>query len=163
VATDPAHPVAAGSAPFDAALLAPPDAPVLVRSSPHVLDLASFGRHFGRSPRRRALLAGLEAELGFLKARGVVPLCLLVGGGFVRDSDLPGDLDALVVYALDPSVGTDAARILLGRRPPGLDLRFVPGDVGPVPLMRMSCFFHTLYQSRDRRGEQASFLVTLDA
>ncbi len=143
-------------------LLAPLEAPVLTRSSPYVIGFAMLVRQFGGSARRRELLAALEAELRFLKDRGIVPLCLLVGGGFVRSGDSPGDFDALVVYRLEPVIGTDAVQELLTRRSKALDLRFVPGDVGPVPLMRMSCFFHTLYQSRDRQGGQASFIVTLD-
>lgn len=143
------------------ALLAPAGAPVLMDSSPHMISFAAFARLFGGSPRRRELLAALDSELRLLKEQGVDPLCLLVGGGFVRDGASPGDLDALVAYALAPGSTVDVTRLLAGRDTGDLDLRFVPGDVGPLLLMKMSCFFHTLYQSRDRGGDQASFIVTI--
>ena len=80
----------------------------------------------------------------------------------VRHGEAPGDLDALVVYALEAGSDVEAAGLLLKRKVDGLDLRYVPGDVGPALLIRMSCFFHTLYQSRDRHGDQASFLITME-
>lgn len=144
------------------ALLAPPEAPLIGQSSPHILSLTAFEERFGGSPRRRTLLTALAAELAYLKRNGVTPLCLLAGGGFVRDGAEPGDFDALIAYALASGAQPDAIRSLLTRRPLGLDLRFVPSDAGPLPLMRMSCFFHTLYQARDRGGAQASFLVPLE-
>ncbi len=144
------------------ALLAPTSAPVLARSSPHVMRLDAFRGRFGGSARRRELIAKLEAELGHLRSNGIAISCLLVGGGFVRHGEAPGDLDALVVYALDAGSDVEAAGLLLKRKVDGLDLRYVPGDVGPALLIRMSCFFHTLYQSRDRHGDQASFLITME-
>lgn len=157
-----ASPVDDRSAPIVLALLDPPDAPVVTRSSPYVMSLDGFARAFGGSSRRRHLLTALRRELRFLAEQGINPLCLLAGGGFVRRGDNPGDLDALVVYGLDPAVGVDAAGLLRDRPRSDLDLRFVPGDVGPVPLLKMGCFFHTLYQSRNRDGAQASVIVTLE-
>jgi Family of unknown function (DUF6932) len=144
-------------------LLAPTDAPLLRDSSPHVLDYHQFAALFGGTPRRNGLLAALGTRLEQLHGGGVVPICLLIGGGFVRPGAEPRDFDGLVVYRLRD--GTDPASIipLLRESVQGLDLRYLPGDCGPQILIKVSCFFHTLYQSRDRCGAQPSFLVTLES
>jgi hypothetical protein len=128
-----------------------------------MLDFAQFTRLFGGTARRDGLLAALRARLEKLNCAGLEPLCLLVGGSFVRRDAEPGDLDGLLVYRVRS--GTEPASIipLLGERVPELDLRYAPGDAGPHILMKMSCFFHTLYQSRDRDGAQPSFLVQLES
>lgn len=143
------------------ALLAPAAAPLLRDSSPHVIDLPAFEGLFGHGPRRSAILEALRSWLLRLSSAGVAPICLLVGGSFVRAEDEPNDLDGLLVYRL---VDRDAARALsvLQERVPGLDLRIVPGDADPILLLRMSCFFHTLYQSRNLSGGEASFLIRFE-
>jgi hypothetical protein len=128
-----------------------------------MLDFHRFAALFGGTPRRNELLGALRTRLDQLQSGGVVPICLLIGGGFVRPGVEPGDLDGLLVYRLRE--GTDAASIipLLRECVHGLDLRYVPGDGGPQILIKVSCFFHTLYQSRDRGGAQPSFLVNLES
>lgn len=147
--------------PRPAKLLDPVKAPSLVRSSPHVMTFPDFAATFGGSPQRHRLLVTVEEELRVLRSHGIVAMCLLIGGSFVREVPAPNDLDALVVYRLEPEATSDAIDLMTQRVRDGLDLRFVPGDVGPLPLVKMACFFHTLYQSRDRGGDQASYLVTL--
>jgi hypothetical protein len=142
-----------------AMLLDPAEAPLLTRSSPHLIRFERFVARFGGSTERRALLKLLATELDFLRSSGLPPMCMLVGGSFVRQGATPNDLDALVVYRLAPDAAPDLAELLGSRSREGLDLRFVAGDAGPVPLLKMACFFHTLYQSRDRGGDQASYLI----
>ncbi|QMW22117.1 DUF6932 family protein [Sandaracinobacteroides saxicola] len=143
-------------------LQSPADAPILAESSPHMLDFGTFADRFATSPARRHLLRALADRLGRLRDHGVEPLFLLVGGGFVRAQHEPADLDALVGYRLGASgVMTDSMVALLRERGSGLDLRFVAADGRPELLVRMACFFHTLYQSRDKGYSQPSFLVTI--
>ncbi|KTF69092.1 DUF6932 family protein [Sphingomonas sp. HT-1] len=144
-----------------AMLLDPIDAPLVTRSSPHLMRLDAFKARFCAAPKRQQLWTSMISELHFMRSQGVPPMCLLIGGSFVGDGESPNDLDALVVYRLAPDARPDAIDVLLRRRREGLDLRFVAGDAGPVPLIKMSCFFHTLYQSRDRGGDQASYLIVL--
>ena len=142
-------------------LLFPAEAPDLRQSSPHVVEFDRFVSRFGGSARRQSLLASLGAHLGHLRQSGVAPVCLLVGGGFVGPNAAPGDLDGLLAYRLsadiDPASGVAAMRC----RVPGLDLRFVPVDGAPEMLIKMACFFHTLYQSRDKGMARPSFLIPL--
>lgn len=144
------------------ALLAPAEAPTLARSSPHLATFGEFAERFGTSAERLELIHRLETVLDDLNATGIATPCMLVGGGFIRSAAQPRDLDALVVYRLAEHGDIEGASGLLKRGTIGLDLRYVPCDVGPIPLVRMTCFFHTLYQSRDRHGDQASVLVVLE-
>lgn len=144
-----------------AMLLDPVDAPLITRSSPHVMQLEAFAARFGCSEKRRQLWDLMVLALRDMQSRGLTPMCLLVGGSFVGGGEHPNDLDALVVYRLSPNASPDAIELVLRRRREGLDLRFVAGDAGPIALIKMSCFFHTLYQSRDRGGDQASYLIVL--
>ncbi len=142
-------------------LLCPTEAPMLGKSSPHLMGFEEFAEAFGGSLRRDLLLDRLRASLRQLETNGLSPLCLLIGGGFTRCGDAPNDIDGLVAYSLKPDAPADWS-MLLRRRVEGLDLRYVPADVHPALLIRMSCFFHTLYQSRNRSGDGSSFLITWD-
>lgn len=143
------------------ALLVPAAAPQLMCSSPHAMTLRDFTNRHATSPHRITLLHALDSQLAALRAVGLVPLCLLVGGSFLRDGDIPGDLDALLVYRFVKMDGVETAPTIPSAGT-GLDLRYVPADAEPELLIKMSCFFHTLYQSRDRTdGAQPSLIVSI--
>lgn len=144
-------------------LLAPVDAPLIAHSSPHVCTTAQFAARFIVDERRRLLWDRLDLQLNNLRRGGLTPSFLMVGGGFVRPQHTPRDLDALIGYSVPPPALLVAETIEAMRTPvEGLDLRFVPIDVGPVVLVRMACFFHTLYQSRNQSLAQPSFLIALE-
>jgi hypothetical protein len=153
-----------GDAPLEAVLLRIPDpGPHMLPSSPRLTTLGWMRRELGWTAHRQALVASFEARLGELKAAGIEPVCALVGGSIMGDKEAPGDLDALIVYRLDPDrpLGPAAAE-LLRRKDRGLDLRFVPADAEPALLIKMSCFFHMLYQGINKGLRRPSLLLALD-
>jgi hypothetical protein len=153
-----------GDAPREAMLLRIPDpGPHLLPSSPRITTLGWMRRELGWSPHRLALIAGFERRLAELRAGGVEPVCALVGGSIMGDKEEPGDLDGLIVYRLDREreFGAEAAEALR-RKEPGLDLRFVPADAEPALLVKMSCFFHMLYQGINKGLQRPSVLLALD-
>jgi len=66
----------------------------------HELSFEEFRARFAYNARRRALLAGFEWALGVLKRAGVRRVT--VGGSFVTNREVPGDIDAC--WDLDPDV-----------------------------------------------------------
>jgi hypothetical protein len=153
-----------GDAPLEALSLRIPDpGPQMLPSSPRLTTLAWMHRELGWSPRRRMLIAAFEARLAALREAGVEPVCALVGGSIMGEKEAPGDLDGLVVYRLpaDGGLGAKPAEAIR-RKVPGLDLRFVPADADPYLLIKMSCFFHMLYQGINKGLKRPSLLLALD-
>jgi hypothetical protein len=62
-----------------------------------------------------------------------------------------------VVYRTDAA--PEAIAAALRPRVDGLDLRYLPQDADPILLIKMTCFFHTLYQGIDKGGRRGSVLV----
>jgi hypothetical protein len=153
-----------GDAPLEAVLLRIPDpGPHMLPSSPRLTTLGWMRRELGWSPRRLDLIASFEARLAELRAAGVDPVCALVGGSIMGDKEAPGDLDGLIVYRLAADRPlTPEAVSLLRRKESGLDLRFVPADAEPALLIKMSCFFHMLYQGINKGLRRPSLLLALD-
>lgn len=141
----------------DRSLLAPSHAPMLFDSSPHVVRWTWLAQHLGWTPRRQLLLQRLSARLDAMRDAGVLPVCALVGGSFAGFGDAPKDLDALILYRA--AGGADAIVAALRPVTDGLDLRFVPDDADPILLIKMTCFFHTLYQGIDKGNARGSVLV----
>ncbi|MEP9359965.1 hypothetical protein [Sphingomonas sp. KR3-1] len=139
------------------ALLSPAHAPALFESSPHVVSAPWLSEHLGWSPGRRVLLERFTARIEAMRAQRVMPLCALVGGSFVGTGDAPNDLDALVIYRTDAAPDVIAA--VLRTKIEGLDLRYVPEDADPILLIKMTCFFHTLYQGIDNGACRGSMLT----
>lgn len=152
-----------GDAPLEAVLLRIPDpGPHMLPSSPRMTTPGWMRRELGWTPHRQALIASFERRLADLKAAGIEPVCALVGGSIMGDKEAPGDLDSLIVYRLDPSRPiTAVAAELLRRKDKGLDLRFVPADADPALLVKMSCFFHMLYQGINKGLNRPSLLLAL--
>jgi hypothetical protein len=153
-----------GDTPREEMLLRIPDpGPQLLPSSPRLTTLAWMRRELGWSPHRRVLIAAFERRLAELRSSGVQPVCALVGASIMGDKEEPGDLDGLIVYRLDSEreFGPEAAECLR-RKEPGLDLRFVPADAEPALLVKMSCFFHMLYQGINKGLQRPSVLLVLD-
>ncbi|MBQ1497041.1 MAG: hypothetical protein IIZ38_01875 [Sphingomonas sp.] len=138
-------------------LLAPEPAPNMFASSPHVVRFAWLFEHLAWSPGRRALLERFAARIEAIRAQGVMPLCALIGGSFVGTGEAPNDLDALVIYRADAA--PEAIAAALSMKIEGLDLRYVPEDADPILLIKMTCFFHTLYQGIDKGGGRGSILA----
>jgi hypothetical protein len=141
------------------ALLSPASAPTLFESSPHVVGAAWLSEHLGWSPKRRILLERFAARVEAMRGQGVVPLCALVGGSFVGSGEAPNDLDALVIYRAEAT--PEAIAAALRPKIEGLDLRYVPEDASPILLIKMTCFFHTLYQGIDKGACRGSVLTLL--
>jgi hypothetical protein len=153
-----------GDAPLEAVVLRIPDpGPQMLPSSPRLTTLGWMRRELGWTPHRQALVASFERRLAALRAAGIEPVCALVGGGIMGDKEAPGDLDALIVYRLDPDRPlAPVAAELLRRKDQGLDLRFVPADAEPALLVKMSCFFHMLYMGINKGLHRPSLLLALD-
>lgn len=153
-----------GDAPLEAVRLRIPDpGPHLLPSSPRLTTLGWMRRELGWSPHRRMLIERFEGRLAELRAAGIEPVCALVGGSIMGEKDEPGDLDGLIVYRLraGSALGHEAAKALRGKDS-GLDLRFVPADAEPALLVKMSCFFHMLYQGINKGLKRPSLLLALD-
>lgn len=119
-----------------------------LNASPYVVTLPEFTHCFGTDPVRCRIIESLKGVFARVRRLGVVPFAVMVGGSFIRfDSYGPKDLDGVIFYRCDR--GPDVAAELLGLRSEclklGLDVRFVPGDVDPVALIRVASFFTSLY------------------
>jgi hypothetical protein len=124
-----------------------------LNSAPYLFDMAGFRQTFGTCERRRAIIAGCDTALAYLGAQGVVWRMLLAGGSFVRSATTPADLDALVIYTIEPHREAQANAALkefaAAMRGEPIDFRFCPADADPIVLVKRSIFFSNLF-SYDR-------------
>lgn len=127
-----------------------------LNSAPYLLDLEEFDSLFATTADRIAILADLHSALNRLEAAGVVWRMLLVGGSFIRRAARPSDLDAMVLYAIDPAQGAAAREVLRGwsaaQRGMKVDLSFCPVDVDPMILVKRAIFFSNVF-SYDRASD----------
>ena len=140
-----------------------------VNSSPYVLSLPDFVRQFAAPGIRAALLDRLGRTLDAMGRAGCPARYLLVGGSFINQTAEPRDLDLVVFYQRVPGAG-DAGTFLLNLRDSLskerlIDARFVALDGDPLWVIKLSAYFHALYQQAPpgvvSEGMRGSVLVTL--
>ncbi len=138
-----------------------------LNSAPYIFPFADFRTTFGTNARRRRIIADAEAALDALRRHGLMWHLLIVGGSFIRDEDRPSDLDALVVYALDPAMAADAAPVIAGIPPilrchPHVDFKFCPIDISPLILVKRLLFFANLFSyDKDTHAMSRGSIVVL--
>lgn len=121
-------------------------------SSPWVVGLKDFSRAFGIDPARALRIRALDGALQKLSDLVNVECCL-VGGSFLDlDNTEPNDLDIVVFYRarqdVDFELGKALQRLSRSFLLSKIDTRFVPVDVSPWVMVKLTAFFVMLYQSQ---------------
>jgi hypothetical protein len=121
-------------------------------------------------PGRQALIAGLDHVRQSSEEHGIAIDAILLGGSFADLSNAaPRDVDCLLLYRrADSARPVDAPALAELRRSAkrnGVDVRFLPLDADPIPLVKSLCYFTILFcqdkvEGADARGGRG--LVLLD-
>jgi len=141
-----------------------------INAAPYLARYRDFIRIAARWPGREALAAALDHLLHASETHGVAVDAILLGGSFTdRGNPAPRDVDCLLLYrqrgAGAPVDATALAGLRKSAKPTGVDVRFLPLDTDPVPLVKSLCYFTILFcqakvEGADARGGRG--LVLLD-
>lgn len=129
------------------------------KSSPHVVTWEWLKYHLCWNERRSKLASLLHNFLSEVRCYGITPEFLLLGGSFLSNRDNPKDIDFLLVYrASDAFRSEEFSRFVMNKRV-GLDYRAIPSDTGSLSLIKISIFYHTLFEGKG--GDRGSLLIPI--
>lgn len=141
-----------------------------LNAAPYLATYRDFMNIAAQWPGRQALIGALDHVRQSSEGHGIAVDAILLGGSFAdRTNAAPRDVDCLMMYRrADSARPVDAQALGELRRSAkrnGVDVRFLPLDADPIPLVKSLCYFTNLFcqaqvEGADVRGGRG--LVLLD-
>jgi hypothetical protein len=128
-----------------------------VNATPYLCRYEDFRATASTWAGRKGLLAELERVRSAAEGCGVSIDAILIGGSFTDLSKPdPADVDCLLFYrraaADNPVEAKRLAALRLRAKAAAVDLRFIPVDGDPLPLIKSVSYFTSLF-SQDKPAE----------
>lgn len=123
-------------------------------AAPYLVHERHLSELMATTPRKRELTTHLFHLLAAIRAIATVSAVLIGGSCLDRGNDSPNDLDCVIFYSahnIDP-ITSVLRQFTADFYPLGIDARFVPTDVDPFVLIKLSCFYAALYSSSRTQG-----------
>lgn len=130
-------------------------------SSPHIVSIGWIYKHLLFNRYRESMFDKFFNWIELFNQASCKVTCLLLGGSFLSEKECPKDIDALIVYRALQGFNASALHDILVNKVEIADIRVVPEDVSIPMLIKISCFFHTLYQGTYSPHDKGSVLVIM--
>lgn len=129
------------------------------RSSPHAVTWEWMERNLCWNTHRQELLVQLREFTKSICHYGAIPQLLLIGGSYVSTAKTPKDVDFLLIYSVTEDFNSNLFVDFIRAKRIGLDYRLIPSDTGLLSIIKITIFYHLLYQGR--KGGKGSVILKL--
>ena len=129
------------------------------KSSPHVVEWRWVEENLCWNIHRKNLIVTLRGFLSRMGSFGGIAELVLIGGSFVSRLETPKDIDFLLVYRADTSFRSEEFAKFATTNQDGLDFKLIPSDTGVISLLKISIFYHLLFQGR--KGGEGSIIISI--
>jgi hypothetical protein len=146
------------------AFLGPVSGSTPLNATPYVTSLSDV-RSGAALPHRSDLMQGLVAAVDEMRAHGIEPLAVLIGGSVLDAKAAARDLDCVIFYSRTADLELPAKWLKAAQcrwRDCRLDARLIPADASPLLLIKTVSFFTALYSQNKTSGPHARGLVLID-
>lgn len=123
-------------------------------AAPYLVHERHLSELLATTPRKRELIDNLFRLVSEVRSIATISAVLIGGSCLEHGNDSPNDLDCVVFYSTRNTnpIAPPLRQLAADFYTLGVDARFVPTDVDPFVLIKLSCFYGALYSSSRTQG-----------